>query len=133
MTYRGPRAARIGGQFQEVQGWAGEPCIWRQYVSATSATSGYYAGGGTTRYYRQQTITGLLWKAMGQGSYNEVHLPGGTVMAGDTMISLPVVLGEQDEVIWRGVTYRVEGDTTPIHLGGRVWYATPLTRGDTTG
>jgi len=130
VTYRGPRAARIGGQFQDIQGWAGESCIWRQYVSAASATSGYYAGGGTTRYYRQQTITGLLWTDMHQV---ENLLPGGMVMAGDVMISTPQPLGDQDEVVWSGVTYRVEGDTTPMHLGGRVWYATPLKRGDTTG
>lgn len=130
MTYRGPRASRIGGQFQEVQGWAGEPCTWRQYVSAASATSGYYAGGGVTRYYREQTITGLLWTDTRQ---MENLLPGGMVMAGDVMISTPVPLGDRDEIIWTGVVYRVEGATIPVTMAGRVWYATPLKRGDSTG
>ena len=54
-------------------------------------------------------------------------------MAGDVMLSTQDVLGKQDEVQWRGVTYRVEGDGMPVHLGGRVWYRTMLRRGDVTG
>lgn len=130
MSYRGPRAERIGAQFEQVQGWAGESCVWRQYVSAASATSGYYAGAGVTRYYREQWITGLLFMTDRQ---RDAQLPGGMVTQGDVMISTVAALGDQDEVVWRGVTYRVEGDSVPNHLGGRVWYTTPLKRGDTTG
>jgi len=130
MPYHGPDSARIMRQQTALMAYAGETGVWRQYVSASSAAgTGVWAGGGTTLYYRQQVITGLWALATQQ----ENQLPGGQVMAGDVMLSTQDVLGKQDEVQWRGVTYRVEGDSMPVHLGGRVWYRTMLRRGDVTG
>ncbi len=92
--------------------------------------SGYYAGAGETRYYREQTITGLLWTDMRQ---LERRLPGGTVIDGDVMLSVPVVVGDRDEIIWRGTTYYVAGDVIPVRLGAHTWYVAPLNRGDAIG
>lgn len=134
MSYRGPQTGRIATQHSEILGYAGESCIWRQYVSATTSTSGYYAGAGTTRHYREQTITGLFAAPqMGESRFRETQLPGGQVIAGDMVASTTMPLGSQDELVWRGVTYRLEGDNVPIHLGGRMWYRTVLRRGDATG
>lgn len=131
MGYRGPQTGRIAGQHNAIVQYAGEPCTWRQYVSAASATSGYYAGAGTTRYYREQTITAMFAAPqMGESRFRETQLPGGQVIAGDMVASTPTALGTQDEIIWRGTTYRLEGDAVPIHIGGRVWYRTVLRRGD---
>lgn len=133
--YRGPHTKRVGGQFNAIQGNHGETGIWRQFISAnTGTTSGYMAGGGTDRFYREQTIT-ALWAAAGVGAskFAESQLPGGQVIAGDAAISTPMALGSQDEVIWRGVTYRIEGDTIPIQMAGHTWFRTLVTRGDTTG
>jgi hypothetical protein len=133
--YRGPDPFRIGPQFDAIRQRAGETGIWRQYVSAaTGSTSAYLAGGGTTRYYRQQVIT-ALWAGptIGAATVVEAQLPGGQLMAGAALISTQLPLGSQDEVIWRGVTYRVEGDAIPVHIGGRLWYTTPVKRGDVTG
>lgn len=130
MAYHGPDSARIMRQQTAVMAYAGETGIWRQYASASTASgTGVWAGVGTTLYYRQQVITGLWAPATQQ----ESQMPGGQIMAGDAMLSTLDVLGKQDEVQWRGVTYRVEGDSLPVHLGGRVWYRTMLRRGDVTG
>lgn len=134
-SYRGPDWRRILAQFAQLAAWHGATVTWRQYVSGSTGTgSGYYAGGGTTRYYHEQTITGL-WGAprMRENRFHEVQTPAGQVMAGDAVISTRMPLGSQDELIWRGVIYRVEGDSTPLYLGGSLWYRTLLRRGDATG
>ena len=135
MPYRGPQTGRIAAQIAQIQQYAGETGIWRQYVSASTGTgSGYWAGRGTTTYDREQTIT-ALWASpqVGEARMRETQLPGGQVIAGDAVISTPNPFGARDEIVWRGITYRVEGDSTPIHFGGRVWYRTVLRRGDVTG
>lgn len=135
MPYRGPNTQRISAQFATIQQYHGEVCTWRQYVSAvTAAGSGYYGGGGVTLYYREQTITGL-WAApqMGEARMRETQLPGGQVIAGDVVLTSPVIISPMDEVILRGTVYRIEGDYTPINIGGHVSYRTVLRRGDTTG
>lgn len=135
MTYRGPNAQRINAQFSGIQGYAGEAVCWRQYVSGASGNvTAYLAGGGITHYYREQWITGLLAAPqMGEARFRETMLPGGQVIAGDMVLSTQMPLRSNDEVIWRGVTYRIEGDTTPIHIGGQLWYRTVVRRGDATG
>jgi len=133
--YRGPQPARIGAQFDQVMRNHGETGTWRQFVSASVATgSAVWAGQGVTAYYRTQSIT-ALWAApqMGDARFRETQLPGGQVMAGDAVVSTFQPFGTQDQILWRGVTYRIEGDSTPIHIGGRVWYRTVLRRGDATG
>lgn len=131
MPYRGPQPPRIGTQFAQVQQYAGETGVWRQYISAATASgSGIWAGGGTTHYYREQAVTGLWGSPNRVLNARQVQLAGGQVMAGDGMISTEHPLGDQDEIVWRGVTYRVEGESLPVHLGGRVWYRTVLRRGD---
>ena len=127
MPYRGPQTARIAPQFSQVFDYAGETGTWRQYISAaTASASGVWAGVGTTQYYREQVVTGL-WATP---NAKEMQTPGGLVMAGDAAISTLHSLGPQDEMVWHGVTYRVEGESLPVHLGGRVWYRTVLRRGD---
>lgn len=133
--YRGPGAQRIGGQFATVQGWAGEQVTWRQWVSASSGTtSGYFAGGGVTQYYREQTITALLAAPqMGEARFRETMLPGGEVLAGDVVASTMQPLSSRDELVWQGTAYRVAGDAVPIHMANRLWYRSVLRRGDATG
>ena len=135
MTYRGPDTGRIMAQQGAIMQYAGEPCTWRHFVSGGStAGSGYYAGTGQTLYYHERTITGLFAAPqMGESRFRETQLAGGQVIAGDMVASTPCALGARDELVWRGVTYRLEGDNTPIHIGGQVWYRSVLRRGDVTG
>lgn len=134
MSYRGPNARRITRQFNDVQGYAGETVLWKQYLSSDSGNvTAYLAGAGTTRTYRQQWITGLVAAPqMGEARFRETQLAAGQVIAGDAVISTLQPLGSQDEIVWRGVDYRVEGANTPIHIGGRLWYRVVLRRGDAT-
>jgi hypothetical protein len=135
MPYRGPDARRIGDQFSAVLSYNGETAVWRAHLSdSTGTTSAYFAGGGVTPTYREQIVT-AMWAApqMGESRFRETQLPGGQLLAGDVVASVTQALGSQDELIWRGVTYRVESDATPVHIGGRVWYRSVLRRGDVTG
>jgi hypothetical protein len=125
----------VGAQFDRIAGEHGQAVTWRQYVSASTGTSSaYYGGGGTTRYYREQTITGLIAAPrMGESRFREYSIFGGQVLAGDIVVSLPHEMDRQDELIWRGTTYRVESDSTPITQGGTTWYRALMRRGDVTG
>ena len=79
-------------------------------------------------------ITGLLAAPqMGESRFKEQSLPAGQVVVGDAVLSLPYDVGVQDEIIWRGITYRIEGDRTPVSYAGTTWYRTILKRGDATG
>jgi len=135
VSYRGPNSSRISGQFVGVQSYAGATAIWRHYLSTTTGTgSAYWAGGGETRTYAERVITALWAAPQGNESrFREVQLPAGQMMAGDAVVSTLVTLGPLDELVWNGVAYRVEGDSTPTRIGGQVWYRTVLRRGDTTG
>ena len=130
MSVYGPDAKRIQGQMRAIANFAGATAIWRQYISASTGTgSAYFAGGGETFYYREQLITALMRPA----SQMETPLPAGMVMAGDLLCSTFQKLGTQDEILWNKAIWRIEGDTLPVQLGGRVWYRTILRRGDVTG
>jgi hypothetical protein len=133
--YRGPNAKRVGRQFDEIQGWAGEQATWRQWVSASSGlTTAYFAGGGNTDYYREQVITALFAAPqMGESRYRETQMAAGEIIAGDAVVSTDQPMNSRDEIIWRGVTYRIAGDNTPINFANRTWYRTLIRRGDVTG
>lgn len=135
MSYRGPNRARIRAQHSVIQDYAAETATWCAYLTATTGTgSAYLGGGGTTPTYAERTISAFFAAPqMGEARFREYLLPGGQVMAGDVVISTVTALGAQDEIQWRGVTYRVEGDSTPVHLGGRPLWRTLLRRGDSTG
>lgn len=135
MSYRGPNKSRIGAQFATVNQHNAETAIWQMYVSGSTGTaSGYWGGLGTTQHYLERPVS-ALWAApqMGEARFRETQLPGGQVIAGDAVVSTLLPLGKDDQIIWRGTTYRIEGDSTPVHLGGRLWYRTVLRRGDATG
>ena len=135
VSYRGPNARRVASQFTRVAGEHGQGVVWRHYVSASTGTaSGYYAGAGTTRCYAERGITGLMAAPqMGESRFREYATFGGQVLAGDMVLSCPHPLGQQDEIVWQGTTYRVESDSTPIRYANVLWYRTLLRRGDATG
>lgn len=136
MTYRGPDPSRMSTQFAGLQAYAGQTVTWRSWIAASaSSTSAYLAGAGRVDTWREQQITALI-AAVGQGnapSFRENAAPGGQIMAGDMTLSTRERLGVQDQVVWRGVTYRIEGDPQPYRAGGHLWYNTYIRRGDATG
>jgi len=113
-----------------MQFYASEPVTWRQWISASAGSgSAYAAGGGESDCYRDQTISAMFylprtWEARS----HEEQTPGGTLIAGDVIASTFQALGEQDQVIWRGVTYTVAGETISMRIAGQLWYRTVLRR-----
>lgn len=135
VSYRGPYYGRVGAHFAAIMGNHGETGTWRKWVSSTTETgSAVWAGIAPSSFYTEQIIT-ALWAApqMGESRFRETQLPAGQEMAGDAVLSTPFPFGVRDEVIWRGVTYRIEGDSTPVEFAGRTWYRTIVRRGDVTG
>jgi hypothetical protein len=115
-----------------LQFYAAEAVTWRQWISAsTGSGSAYAAGGGESACYRDQTISAVFslprtWDARA----HQEQTPGGTLIAGDVIASTFQALGDQDQVIWRDVSYGVEGESIPVRIGGRLWYRTVLRRGE---
>jgi len=136
MTYHGPDSARMLHQFTDLQGYVGQTVIWREWLTASaSSTSAYLAGAGKVDSWREQHITALI-ASPGQGvppSFREAMAPGGQIMAGDMVLSTRQRLGTQDQVVWGGVTYRIEGDSQESRARGILWYRTYVRRGDVTG
>lgn len=107
MSYRGPNARRVATQEHDIFRYAGFTATWRQFVSATSGTPA--AGLPGSSYYREQTITALF----GAASQPERQTPGGMIAAAELFVTTRETLGRQDELIWRGQTYRIESDPVP--------------------
>jgi hypothetical protein len=132
MSYRGPDDRRVFDQWSAIQHWQAETATWRQWVSASSGSgSAYLAGSGMVQHYREQMISGLFAMPRAwEGRFRAMQLPGGVEQAGHVLLSTFQPLGSQDQILWRGVTFRVEGDATPVRLGERVWYRAVLNRGE---
>ncbi len=113
MGYRGPNSARISRQSRANQfAYAGQTAIWRQYVSASAGRS--FMGIGAGSGYRQQVITALF--AAAYSGQPEMQTPAGLIANADFMVTTQVQMKRTDELIWRGVTYRVESDPTPSRM-----------------
>jgi len=124
MSYRGVQSERIQRQLADVVRQAGHAVTWRQWVSASNDFADL--GMGATQHYREQTITALFYQSyQAQGEY---QTRGGMIAAGDFAVSTREQLGRQDELVWRGITYRIEGDPQPSHVAG-MWMVA-LSRGE---
>lgn len=128
--YRGPDSRRIAEQFGQIALAHAVTATVRTWVSAGPTTgSAYLAGGGSTDYFQQRTISGL-WVAPRNVDFNVHPVPGGQVMDGDMMFSTPSLLTTADRVQWQGAEYRVVGEPFPVRMNGVTWYRTLLRRGD---
>jgi hypothetical protein len=119
MAYRGVQAARIRQNAGDILSQAGYTATWRQYVSASEGIA--YAGLGETQHYREQTITALLYQSYQRQPEGQRAV--GMLAAGEFAASTRERLGRQDELVWRGTTYRVESDPQPSHVAG-LWMVT---------
>lgn len=124
MSYRNPNATRINAQSNEIRKYAGQTAVWRQFISATSGIP--EAGIGSAVYYREQWITGVFGQYF-MPSLNEMQTPAGQTLVNPFSIITREKLDKRDEIIWRDVTYRVEGDPVPSRLNGQ--WAVQLKRG----
>lgn len=99
---------------------AGETATLRRFASISGGAPQF--GVQDTNNYAPQLVTGLFtWVQPG-----ETMQPGGLTQAAQLHVSLSVLMDARDEIFWRGTAYRADGQSTPVHLGGRVQYQTPL-------
>jgi hypothetical protein len=125
MSYRGPQAERQRAQADDtIYRYAGQPVVWRQYVSVSAGTP--QGGLGDSGQYRSQTITALL----NFPRLTEVDMPVGPYVSGMLMVTTREKLGRSDLLVWRGDTYRVYSDPVPSPLTSS--YQTVLQRGQSS-
>jgi hypothetical protein len=113
MPYRGPNNQRIGNQQTDaIFRHAGQVATWRQYISASAGVPA--AGFGDAPQYREQTVTALF----GDVKSPEMPYAAGMIAAADIYAVMRERPARQDELLWRGVSYRVESDPAPARLAG---------------
>lgn len=125
MPYRGNIPGRRAGQMTDVFQQAGYTATWRKYVSASTGVVD--AGLGETQYYQETIITALLGENM-TPNIRERQQSVGLTVAADIFAVTREALGRRDELLWRGVTYRVESDPVPGVMAGG--WVTHLKRGE---
>jgi len=95
---------------------AGQTATWRKFVSASSGNK--YVGAGSSYHYIQRQITALFFGVPGQGfKLPEVQTLAGQLTIGQFIVATREVLDAQDELVWRGDTFRIEGDPVPNRIG----------------
>lgn len=111
---------------------AGEVVKLRTYVSGTTGTPKY--GVGTVLNYTETTITGMFASNIfGAPRPTERMGPGGQTQEAQLMVTTERALGTQDEIIWQGTAYRLDGAAIPQVLGGRIMFRSPLKLAAGTG
>lgn len=127
MSYRGPDRRRMRLQVSEYNfKYAGFTAVWRQFISATTGVPEMGLDGSA--YYREQTITAFFGVRPNIPVSQEMQTPGGQIFAGEFQAVTRERIEERDELVWRGDTYRIEGDPVAMH-NGSMW-ATIVKRGN---
>lgn len=105
MPYRSPDLTRIQPQQAQILQYAGVPVTWRDYVSASAGVN--VAGFGSSLYYAERTITALI------APYHaapESQQAAGMIVSDMFSVTTREKLARQDELRYRGETYRIESD-----------------------
>ena len=126
MSYRGANLRRQRQRLDEIREVAGHVLTWRQWVSASAADPA--RGRAAQDYYLEQAITGFVAFV---NDPNEMQ-PVGQVTNQRARLTTDFPLIDsahsQDDIIWEGVRYRVEGTSTPSRVAGQ--WTTELVRGN---
>lgn len=133
MPYRNPDIFRNRQQTEIIHRYAGQTAVWRQYISANPPTGdGVAAGFGVVTNYREQVVTGVFGGGDAGGGVMSTNQQearaAGTIAGGMVRMVSNVQMHDQDEVIWQGITYRVDTDSQPAIMAGS-WQAI-LTRAE---
>jgi hypothetical protein len=133
MSYFNPNRRIQGLQTDVIKQYAGQTATWRQFVSASAGVS--VAGFGSANSYREQLITAVFGGGvqgnMGGGTVNanfEMSRAAGNIAAGVVRVSTREPLGNNDEIVWRGIKYRVDTEAQVSTLNG--YYMSILVRSD---
>lgn len=126
-----PNFDYMARQQRDIAAYVGEVATWRRYVSADALSpSSLAAGGGAASYYSTRAITGLFAPV----SFDEIGQAGGLLMAGDMRATLiDAIPAPEDEIVWRGVNYRVASDPIAQPIVGSSALRFILRRGQNTG
>lgn len=112
-----PDHKRITQQMNDHQyPYVGHAVTWRHYVSASGGVD--VAGIGPTPMYRESIITAFLGQFV-PPQMRQHQVPGGMIEAGTFYAVSREPLDAQDEIIWNGALFRIEGSATrsPLTLG----------------
>lgn len=122
MSYRNPDRARMQQQMDAAHfPFAGQTATWRRFEGSAAGVA--VAGIGGSARYRESVITALFGKVQQM----EMQQAAGMVAASTITCTTHEQLGRQDELMWRGVIYRVESDPVRVPMGD-MWLCT-LKRG----
>ena len=105
----------------------GEAAKLRSYVSGTTGQAKF--GVADTFNYIETRITGLFARIVPI----EAGQAGGLTQATQFGVTTTQAVGARDEIIWNGTAYRLDGNPTPVTLGGRVMWRSPLRMAGATG
>ena len=111
--------------------YAGQTATWHKFVSASAGVPA--AGFGSAVYYTDFLITAVFGGGVaGAGGTVDANLTRQLAMgqqeAGMIRISTQEQLSKTDEIIWRGVRYRVDTDSQLSPLNG--YWMSVIVRGD---
>lgn len=126
-----PDFSLITRQQRQIADNVGETALLAYYASGGSpAPLSEAAGIGSTTYSATRVITGLFAPV----TLPEINLAGGQLVLGDMNATLiDAIPGPNDEIVWRGVNYRVASDPIQQQLLGRSALRFVLRRGQPTG
>lgn len=111
-------------QQREIASFVGETATMRRYHTAQAGAPQF--GVDNKAVYIEKTITGLF----NPMTLQEIQAAGGMFVAGDIHATiLDYVPSSADEIIWRGVIYRVESDHLPQPIVGASAHRVLLRRG----
>lgn len=125
MAYRGPQSRRQARQSQQALQYAGVTATWRQFVSAAGGNED--VGLEDTEYWREQIVTASLGD-IDIARLPEHQTPAGLIAKGDLYCVTREKFNREDELVWRGDTYRVESD--PVRATINQGWVSLLKRGD---
>lgn len=85
----------------------------RRYVSAVDGVS--EAGFGASAYYAEKPISAFMGQFF-PPNIRQTQFAGGMIPAGAFICVSPFQLQKDDELVWNGETFRVEGEPTRVAL-----------------
>jgi hypothetical protein len=116
--YRGAKGKkRITDNTRHIQEQHGETATWRRYVSALTGVS--VAGFGPTPYYAERLITALFYQDQ---ALKEAQTEPGQSTNARFRVTVSEPLTAQDELVWRGFTFRIESESQPQRINNTYSY-----------
>ena len=94
----------------------GQVVTWRHYTSASAASvSGSFMGLGDEPTYTERQITAFMGQFF-QPGIPQTQSMGGGIVAGEFKMVSRERLYADDEIIWNGSAYRVDGESVPAKI-----------------